>query len=198
MAKEIRWSLDQTHSEVGFKVRHLMISNVKGKFETFDANIYTTDKDFSTAEIDFWIDATSINTGNEKRDEHLKSRDFLDVKNHKQITFNSSTIGAPDENGNHELWGELMIKGVSKNVKFIVQFGGTINDPWGKERAGFTVTGIIKRSDWDVVWNASLDSGGFMLGDELTISCDIELINEGEKGLKLELEPSASKLVSSK
>jgi polyisoprenoid-binding protein YceI len=156
-----------------------MIAHVKGTFRTFDASIYTSNSDFTTADIDLWIDPSSISTGDMKRDEHLKSPEFFDVLNHKQITFISSTIGKPDNAGNHELWGELTILGITKNVKLNVGFGGIIKDPWGNEKAGFTVSGIIKRSDWGLVWNATLETGGLMVSDEVTISCEIELINKG-------------------
>jgi len=188
--KKTKWSIDQAHSEIDFKVRHLMIAYVKGSFKTFDASIYTNAKDFTTAEIDLWIDTTSINTGDAKRDEHLKSLDFFDAQNHKQITFTSSTIGNPDQDGNHELWGELTMIGVTKNVKLNVQFGGIIKDPWGNEKAGFTVTGKINRSDWGLVWNANLETGGLMVSDEVAISCEVELINIGQNDLKIELEPA--------
>lgn len=102
-----KWTIDQPHSEIGFKVKHLMISNIKGSFKVFDACIYTTEKDFTTAEIDVWIESSSIETGDAKRDEHLKSVDFLNVEKHKQIRFTSSTMGKPDANGNIELWGEI-------------------------------------------------------------------------------------------
>jgi polyisoprenoid-binding protein YceI len=167
-----------------------MIAHVKGSFKTFDASVYTNAKDFTTAEIDLWIDTTSINTGDAKRDEHLKSLDFFDAQNHKQITFTSSTIGNPDQDGNHELWGELTMIGVTKNVKLNVQFGGIIKDPWGNEKAGFTVTGKINRSDWGLVWNSTLENGGLMVSDEVTVSCEIELINIGQNDLKMELEPT--------
>src|SRR5580765_4626288 len=97
MQQQTKWSIDPAHSEISFKVRHLMIAHTKGTFKTFDASIYTTAKDFTTAEIDFWVDAASINTGDLKRDEHLKGADFFDVANHKQITFTSSTIGKADD-----------------------------------------------------------------------------------------------------
>ncbi len=186
-----KWSIDQAHSEIDFKVRHLMIAHVKGEFKTFDASIYTTAKDFETAEIDLWIDASSITTGDAKRDEHLKSADFFDVQNHKQITFTSSTIGKSDPDGNHELWGELTMRGVSKNVKLNVQFGGILKDPWGNEKAGFTVTGKINRSDWGLIWNTSIEAGGVMVSEEVTISCEVELTNIGQKDLTMLLENSS-------
>jgi polyisoprenoid-binding protein YceI len=193
MTNRIKWSIDQAHSEIAFKVRHLMIAHVKGTFKTFDASIYTTDKDFTTAEIDLWIDAASINTGNEKRDEHLRSADFFDAETHKQITFTSSTIEKADANGNHELWGELTMKGITKNIRLIVQFGGIVNDPWRNEKAGFTVTGKINRSDWGLGWNAVMEAGGIMVSEEITISCEVELTNAGQKESIMELEPEAIK-----
>ena len=123
MTNQTKWSIDQTHSAIDFKVKHLMISNVKGAFKLFDASIYTTLKDFTTAEIDLWIDVASVTTGDAKRDEHLRGADFFDVQKHKQITFTSSTIGKSDKDGNRELWGELTMKGITKNIKLNVQFG---------------------------------------------------------------------------
>ena len=193
MKNETKWSLDQAHSEIAFKVRHLMIAHVKGTFKTFDASIYTTAKDFTTATIDLWIDPSSITTGDEKRDEHLKGTDFFDVKNHKEITFTSSTIGKADSNGNHELWGELTMKGITKNLKLDVQFGGIANDPWGNEKAGFTVAGKINRSDYGLAWNTATETGGVMISDEVTISCEVELTNVGQTDLKMELKSDSSK-----
>lgn len=184
---QTKWSVDQAHCEIGFRVRHLMIANVKGTFKTFDASIYTTLKDFTTAEIDLWIDPSSIDTGDTKRDEHLKSADFFDVKEHKQITFTSSTIGKTDTKGNQELWGELTMRGITKNVKLDVQFGGIIKDPMGNEKAGFTISGKIKRSDWGLIWNATIETGGLMVSDEVMISCEVELINRGQADMKMKL-----------
>ena len=187
MINETKWSLDMAHSEIAFKVRHLMIAHVKGSFKMFDANIYTTDKDFTTAQIDLWIDAASINTGDEKRDEHLKGVEFFDVDHHKQITFTASTMQQPDEKGDQELWGELTMRGITQNVKLNVEFGGIVKDPWGNEKAGFTVTGKIKRSDWELTWNSVIETGGVMVGDEITISCELELINAGKKDLLMDV-----------
>lgn len=187
MKPDTKWLIDQAHSEITFKVKHLMIAHVKGTFTGFDASIYTTERDFTTAQIDVWVDSSSISSGDVKRDEHLKDIDFFDVKNHKQITFTSRTIGKAGTDGNHELWGELTIKGITRNVKLDVQFGGIINDPWGNEKAGFTITGIIKRSDWDLVWNTTLETGGFLISDEIFISCEIELINAGKTDLVVEI-----------
>jgi polyisoprenoid-binding protein YceI len=187
---QTKWSVDQSHCEIGFKVRHLMIAHVKGEFKIFDASIYTTCNDFTSAEVDLWIDPSSIVTGDTKRDEHLKSADFFDVNKHKQITFTSSTIGKPDPDGNQELWGELTMMGITKNIKLNVQFGGFIKDPWGNEKAGFTVTGKINRSEWGLVWNANIEAGGLMVSDEVDISCEVELINKGQEDMTMKLEQS--------
>ena len=195
VATQTKWSIVQSHCEIAFKVRHLMIAHVKGEFKVFDGNIYTTVKDFTTAEVDMWIDPSSIVTGDLKRDEHLKSADFFDVGNHKQITFISSTMGKADSNGNQELWGELTMLGITRNIKLNAQFGGIVKDPWGNEKAGFTITGKINRSEWGLVWNATLETGGLMVSDEVTISCEIELINIGQKDLTMELDNKAHKKI---
>jgi polyisoprenoid-binding protein YceI len=190
MANEIKWSVDQSHSEIAFKVRHLMISFTKGSFKVFDASIYTTDTDFTTAQIDCWIEAASINTGDDARDEHLRSAEFFDVAKFPQISFVASTIGQPEKDGNHVLWGELTMKGITKTLRLDVIFGGVMTDPYGNEKAGFTVTGVINRSDWGLTWNTNLNAGNFMLGEEVTITCDLELINKGGKDMVMELMES--------
>ncbi len=186
MNNQIKWSIDQSHTEIGFKVKHLMISNVNGSFRTFEGSIHTTGRDFTTAEIDFWIDPSSIETGNIKRDEHLKSKDFFDVENYKEIVFIATTIGKANDDGIHELWGELTMVGVTENIKLDVKFGGIIKDPWTNEKAGFTITGKIKRSDWGLVWNAALEAGGVLVSDEISILCEVELTNIGFSDLKME------------
>jgi polyisoprenoid-binding protein YceI len=188
VATQTRWSIDQSHCEIAFKVKHLMIAHVKGTFKTFDASIYTNSDDFTTAEVDLWIDPASISTGDAKRDEHLKSPEFFDVGRHKQITFTSSTMGKADKDGKQELWGELTMLGITKNVKLDVQFGGIVKDPWGNEKAGFNLTGKINRSDWGLVWNATIETGGVMVSDEVTISCEVELINKGQEDMTMRLE----------
>ncbi len=196
LVKKTKWSIDTSHSEIAFKIKHLMISYVKGSFKVFDSSIYTYGKDFTTAEIDLSIDTASISTGDEKRDVHLKSHDFFDVEKHKQITFTSSTIGKANKDGVHELWGELTMLGITKNIKLDVEFGGVVKDPWGNEKAGFTVTGKINRSDWGLVWNAPIEAGGFLVSDEVSISCEVELSNVSPSTLTMELEPVPVKQVT--
>lgn len=170
-----------------------MIAHVRGTFKTFDASIYTTGKDFTTAQIDLWIDAASVHTGDEKRDGHLTGPDFFDAKHHKQITFTATDIGKADADGNHEMWGALTMAGVAKNIKLNVQFGGLAKDPLGHEKAGFTVSGKINRTDWGLTWNSLMETGGVILSEEVSISCEIELLNAGYKDLVMELEPADGK-----
>lgn len=186
-AVKTKWSIDQENSEMGFTVRHLLASHVKGEFKTFDGTITTTGRDFRTARINFWIDTHSITTNNVKRDWHLKSRDFFDVKNHQQITFSSITIGRAAFNGDHDLWGELTMMGITRKVKLNVRFGRVLNDHWGHERVAFTARGIINRSDWGLTWNATMDTGGSIIGEEVEILFELELTNKVLKESEMQL-----------
>jgi polyisoprenoid-binding protein YceI len=188
MTHKTKWVVDATHSEIGFKVRHLMIAHTKGFFKTFDANIYTTEKDFTKAEIDLWIDVASIYTGDEKRDEHLKSADFFDVKQHKQITFTCTSIEKAHEGKTHDMWGELTMKGIMKVIKLNVEFGGIVKDHNGNEKAGFTVKGKINRKDWGLEWNKTIETGGIMVGEDITIMCELELDVATEKDSTIVLD----------
>jgi polyisoprenoid-binding protein YceI len=179
MATKTKWTIDPSHSEIAFKVKHLMIVNVKGVFTEYNASIYTSDDDFTTAEFDFWMNPNSLKTKDEKRDAHLRSSDFFDVEHHKEITFRSNTI---EKKGGdkYELWGDLTIKGITKKIKLDVEFGGIQKDPWGGERAGFTITGKVNRKDWELNWNAVLEGGGVLVGDNVNIACEVELVKQQE------------------
>lgn len=186
-----KWIIDTANSNISFTVKHLMITNVRGVFKIFDASIYTTGKDFTTTQVDLWIDAASIDTGDEKRDEHLRSADFFDVNNFKQIAFSTSSIEKPDKQGNHEMWGELTMKGITKLIKLNVRFGGIAQDPWGKERAGFTITAVLSRADWGLVWNKTVEAGGLLVSDEVHILCEAELFNANAADSVMQLDGSA-------
>lgn len=185
-AEKTRWLIDHIHSSINFKVRHLKISNIRGAFKRFDATIYTEGKDFQTADIHFWMDAASIDTGDAKRDAHLVSSDFFDAENYKKITFNSISSAQSTGKGKQELKGELTMKGITKMIILNAEFGGIILDTYGNEKAGLTITGTIKRSDWGLLWNTVLESGGFLISDEVTISCELEVSNARDQELKLE------------
>jgi polyisoprenoid-binding protein YceI len=180
MATKTKWVIDTAHSEIAFKVKHLMIVNVKGTFTEYNASIYTTGDDFLTAEVDFWMNPNSLKTNDEKRDAHLRSSDFFDVEHHKEITFTSNTIEKSGSDDSYELWGDLTIKGITKKIKLDVEFGGIIKDPWGSEKAGLTINGKINRKDWELNWNTALESGGVLVSDTVNISCEVELLKSDE------------------
>lgn len=173
-----KWVIDPSHSEIAFKVKHLMITNVKGVFKEFDASIRTTGNDFMTSEIDFFMNPASVDTGDAKRDEHLRGEDFFDVEHHKQITFIGDSYENVDSDGSYELYGNLTIKGITKKIKLDVEFGGVMKDPWGNEKAGFSINGKINRKDWGLTWNAALEAGGVLVSDEIRISCEVQLVRQ--------------------
>ncbi len=181
MATKVKWVIDPVHSEIAFKVKHLMITNVKGVFNEFEASIYTTGDDFMSAEIDVWINPASITTGDAARDKHLKSADFFDVENHKEINFVANTYENVDNDGSYELYGDLTIKGITKKIKLDVEFGGVVKDPYGNEKAGFTINGKINRKDWGLNWNTALEAGGVLVSEDVYINCEVQLIKSNEE-----------------
>jgi polyisoprenoid-binding protein YceI len=176
---KIKWSLDPTHSEVQFKIKHLMITNVTGSFTKYEVTAETDDEDFMTADISFTADVNSVTTHNEQRDGHLKGADFFDAEKFPQITFKATKYEDVDHDGSYELYGDLTIKGITKNIKLDVEFGGLMKDPWGNVKAGFTINGKINRKDWGLNWNAALETGGMLVSDDVRISCEIQLVKQG-------------------
>ncbi len=173
--KTTKWVLDPTHSELTFKVKHMMIANVKGEFKNFSVDVEGDDIFHSPLTV--VIDTSSINTNNEQRDGHLKSADFFDVENHKEITFKSTSFKQKDDD-EYELKGLLTIKGISKEVILEVEFGGINKDPWGNEKAGFSVEGKINRKDWGLNWNAALETGGVLVSEEVKIAGEIQFVKQ--------------------
>ena len=171
-----KWVLDPTHSDVEFKVKHLMISTVTGHFSSFLADVSTEEEDFTRSKVTFTVDAASISTNNEQRDGHIKGPDFFDVANHPQIKFVITKIENVDNDGSYNLYGDLTIRSITKNVKLEVEFGGVIKDPWGNTRAGFAVNGKINRKDFGLTWHMTTDTGGIVLGDDVRIHVALELI----------------------
>lgn len=172
-----KWTLDPTHSELAFKVRHMMITNVKGEFRKFDASILTDGTDFTKSSIDVTIDAASIFTNEDKRDGHLKSADFFDVENYPTLTFKGTSFKKVGED-EYKLAGALTIKGVSKEVELNVEFGGINKDPWGNEKAGFSLEGKINRKDFGLNWNAALETGGVLVSEEVKISAEVQFVKQ--------------------
>jgi polyisoprenoid-binding protein YceI len=173
-----KWDIDPSHSEIAFKVKHLMITNVKGVFREFGANISLPAGHFMTSEIYFWINPSSIETGDAKRDEHLRGSDFFDVMQYNKITFKGTSYEKSSRDGIYTLYGDLTIKNITKQISLDVEFSGVMKDPWGKEKAGYNINGKINRKDWSLNWNATLEAGGVLVGDEVIINCEVQLIKE--------------------
>ncbi len=174
-----KWAIDAAHSELHFKVRHLLVSNVTGQFKNFTASVETNGDDITTAKVHFSADVDSISTNNEQRDAHLKNTDFFDSPNHLQITFEGEKLekSGLDE---YKLHGTLTMRGVSKPVTLNVEFGGIVQDPWGLTRSGFSVTGKINRKDYGVSFSMVSETGGLLLGEEVTISANVEFVKQPE------------------
>ena len=164
-----KWNLDPSHSEITFKVRHMMISNVKGEFKNFNVDLESEDENFKNVKANATIDTASISTNNTDRDNHLKSAEFFNAEAHPQITFETDSL-------NDEVTGNLTINGVTKPVKLDVDFGGINVDPWGQTKAGFSFEGKIKRSDFGLNWNAALEAGGVMVSDEVKIAGELQFV----------------------
>ena len=164
-----KWNLDPAHSEITFKVRHMMISNVKGEFKNFSIDLESADDEFKNVKANAKIDTASISTNNTDRDNHLKSAEFFNAEAHPQITFETDSL-------NDEITGNLTINGVTKPVKLDVDFGGINVDPWGQTKAGFSFEGKIKRSDFGLNWNAALEAGGVMVSDEVKIAGELQFV----------------------
>lgn len=168
-----KWNLDTAHSSVDFSIKHMMIANVKGTFKQFDAVIEADPADLTTAKIEFNVDTASVDTRNEDRDNHLRSADFFDVENYPKMTFVATDIKKTDED-EYDVTGDLTIRGKTLPQTFKVTYEGSGKDPWGNEKAGFSVEGTIKRSDFGLTWNAALETGGVLVGDKVKISMDIQ------------------------
>lgn len=171
------FKIDPTHSEVAFKVKHLMISTVTGQFSSFDAKMQSDNSDFTDAKITFDADIESISTNNTQRDEHLKSPDFFDAASHPKMQFESTGIHKKDES-NYELEGNLSLRGVSKPVTLKVEYAGRMTDPYGQEKHGFEISGKINRKDFGLNWSAITEAGGVVVSDEVKIAINAQFIKE--------------------
>ena len=172
-----KWVLDPAHSEILFKVKHMMITNVKGEFRKFNAEVESKGISFIGSTIKGTIDASSVFTNTDDRDNHLNSADFFDVNNYKELSFNGSEL-TKVEKDKYQLKGNLTIKGITKPVVFDVEFGGINKDPWGNEKAGFSLDGKINRKDWGLSWNAALETGGVLVSDEVRINAELQLVRQ--------------------
>ncbi len=173
--EKIQWVLDPTHSEIGFKVKHLMMTNVHGNFNQFNMNMHTSGEDFSSAQVDFSIQMKSIDTSNEQRDAHLLSADFFDAEAHPEMIFKSTAVSKTDDH-NFQINGELTIKQITHPITLKAEFGGIHKDPWGNLKAGFSVEGKMNRKDFGLTWNAPLETGGVLISEDVKLYAEIQLV----------------------
>jgi polyisoprenoid-binding protein YceI len=178
-AVKTKWAIDPAHSEVQFKVKHLVISTVTGTFKSFDGSLETENDDFSDAQINFSLDTNSIDTNQPDRDTHLKSADFFEAEKYPQITFRSTSFEKV-EGEQYKLRGDLTIKDVTKPVTLNVEFGGTANDFYGNVKAGFEVSGKINRKEFGLVWNGITEAGAIVVGEDVKLNINVQFARQQE------------------
>lgn len=171
-----QWALDPTHSELQFKVKHLMITTVTGSLKSFGASLSSEGDDFENGSVSFEAEINSIDTGNTDRDNHLKSGDFFDAEQHPKVSFSSTSL--VKDGDDYIVNGDLTIKGITKSVKLNAEFGGIATDPWGNTKAGFTLSGKINRTDFGLTWNAALETGGVMVSEEVKIAGELQFVKQ--------------------
>ncbi len=172
-----KWVIDPMHSEIEFKVKHLMISTVTGKFNEFTAEATTDNEAFNNAKIQFSAAIDSLTTGVEQRDQHLKSDDFFNAEQYPNLSF-ASTSFTKSATGSYTLAGDLTIRDITRNVKLDVEFNGLMTDPYGNQKAGFEVSGKINRRDFNLKWSATTEAGGIVVADEVKIACNIQMAKQ--------------------
>jgi polyisoprenoid-binding protein YceI len=168
-----KWTLDTAHSSVDFAIRHMMVSKVRGTFQTYEATLDADPEDLTTASIEFSIDVNSVDTRNEDRDTHLRSADFFDVEHYPKMTFKSTKITKKSP-GEYDVTGDLNIRGTTRTETFVVSFEGQGTDPYGNVKVGFEAHGSISRSEYGLTWNAALETGGVLVADQVQITLDIQ------------------------
>ncbi|TBL71541.1 YceI family protein [Paenibacillus thalictri] len=168
-----KWAVDASHSSIDFSIRHMMIAKVKGSFHEFEAQIEADPEDLTSADIRFSVTVSSIDTRNSDRDNHLRTGDFFNAEQYPNMTFQSTRIVKTDD-GEYNVTGDFTLHGVTRPETFTVTFEGAGKDPWGNEKVGFSATGSIKRSDFGLTYNAALETGGVLIGDEVKVSLEIE------------------------
>lgn len=176
--QKVMWTVDPIHSMINFRVKHMMMTTVNGSFDKFNIEATTEGEDFLTADVVFSAETASINTGNESRDNHLRSEDFFNSEKYPAITFKPTKFELVDGDGSYTMFGDLTIRDITKNIKLDVEFGGTVKDPWGNTRAGFTINGKINRKDWNLNWNVALEAGGILVGEDVKINGEIQLVRQ--------------------
>jgi len=177
MATATKWAIDPMHSEVQFKIKHLVISTVSGFFKSFEGSVETEGDDFENASISFSLDVDSLDTNQSQRDEHVKSPEFFDAASHPQITFKSTSFTKKSDE-EYDLVGDLTIKDITKSVQLEVEYGGSAGDFYGNTKAGFEITGKINRKDFGLTWSGVTDAGSIVLGDDIKLLINIQLTKQ--------------------
>ena len=172
-----KWIIDPTHSEIGFKVKHMMFTNVSGKFSKFDATIESENNDFENSKIEFTGAIDSITTGNADRDTHLLSPDFFDAAQFPEIKFSATSFSKINE-GEYELVGDLTLHGVTKSINLAAEYGGLMKDPWGNTKMAFSLEGKINRKDWGLNWNSALETGGVLVSEEVRLNIELQFLQQ--------------------
>ena len=176
MSKQI-WNIDGAHSEIGFKVSHMMITNVNGIFNTYTATMAADAADFSDAEISFEADIDSVSTRNEQRDGHLKGEEFFNAAQFPKINFKSTSFNKTGD-GLYTMKGMFNMHGVEKEVSMNVEFTGTVVDPWGQVKSGFEITGSLNRSEFGLTWNATSEDGSIVLDEVIKLALNVQMIKQ--------------------
>jgi len=171
------WNIDTMHSEIGFKVRHMMITNVNGSFGQFSATASSEGDDFANASFAFSAAIDSINTGVADRDAHLKSDDFFNAEAYPALTFNSTSVLKKNDE-HYEISGDLTIRDVTQKITLSAEFGGIVVDPYGQTKAGFSITGIIKRSEFGLKWSAITEAGSIVVSDDIKLAAEVQMIKQ--------------------
>ncbi|MET0300309.1 MAG: YceI family protein [Flavitalea sp.] len=171
-----KWVLDPVHTQIQFKVKHMMISTVTGSFSDYEGTVETEEEDFMKAKVNFSAEVNSLSTGSADRDAHLKGPEFFDAAKHPLITFKATKYESVDDDGSYELYGDLTVKGVTRSLRLDVEFGGVVKDPWGNTKAGFTINGKVNRKDFGLEWNVVTEAGGILVGEEVKIALEVQLI----------------------
>ena len=176
-AQTTQWSIDASHAKIGFTISHFGISETEGRFSKFYGTVFSDKADFSDSKIDFTAEVSSIDTDDEQRDKHLKSPDFFDADKYPQVTFKGKSL-KPIGKGKYKLTGDFTMHGVTKEITLEAAYKGTVIDPYKNTKAGFLINGTIDRTEWGLMWNGNLAAGGVLVGNEVNLSCNIELLRK--------------------
>jgi polyisoprenoid-binding protein YceI len=175
----MNWQIDNAHSEVNFTVRHMMISNVRGRFESFSGEVNFDEQNPANTTVEVQIDAKSINTREPKRDNHLRSQDFLFAEKYPYLIFRSKRVEITGKN-RARLIGNLTVRNITREITLNVEYSGQAKSPWGTTSAGFSATGTLNRTDWNLTWNQALETGGVLVGDEIKFNIEVEIVKQPE------------------